>query len=80
VPARGIDKELAIRFLQPTLPEVLELVGLALPDSHKRKPAAAFAAPAAGGGMTGNREFHTRWYVRRWGKHCGKKGERFSAI
>jgi len=50
VPARGIYKEKAARFLKPPFTEVLELVGFALVDGDKGEPAAAFSAAAAGAG------------------------------
>lgn len=48
VPARGISKEITVRFLQPPLAEVMQLVGFALSDENKGEPAAALAATAAG--------------------------------
>jgi hypothetical protein len=60
VPARGIGKEITVRFLQSPLAEVVQLVGLALPDGNYREPAAAFAAAAAGaGGIGGMLRFHS---------------------
>lgn len=60
VPARSVNKKIAVRFLQPPLAEIMQMVGFALPHGDKREPAAALAAPAAGrdrGGLIG---FHTR--------------------
>jgi hypothetical protein len=48
VPARGISKEITVRFLQPPLAEVMQLVGFALSDENEGEPAAALAATAAG--------------------------------
>jgi len=60
VPARGIGKEITVRFLQAPLAEVMQLVGFALPDENEREPSAAFAAAAAGtGGREGWLRFHT---------------------
>ncbi len=53
VPARGIDKEKAARFLKTPFTEVLHLVGFALVDGDKGEPAAAFPAAAAGAGRRG---------------------------
>jgi hypothetical protein len=50
VPARGIDKEKAARFLKTPFAEVLQLVGFALVDGDKGEPAAALPAAAAGAG------------------------------
>lgn len=65
VPARGISKEITVRFLQPPLAEVMHLVGFALPDENYREPAAAFATAEAGtGGRRGRRKFHTTRFDR----------------
>ena len=48
VTARRTGQEIPPGFLQATLPEVMDLVGFALPDKSDRKPAAAFTAAAAG--------------------------------
>ena len=48
--ARGVNKEVTVRFLQPPLAEVMQLVGFALPDGDEREPAAALATVAAGAG------------------------------
>jgi len=56
VPARGIDKEKAARFLKTPFTEVLQLVGFALGDRDKGEPAAAFPTAAAG--------------TSRWGRLC----------
>jgi len=50
VPARGIGKEHAPRFLQAAFAEIVQLVGFALPDQGDREPAAALAAPFAAWG------------------------------
>jgi hypothetical protein len=50
VPARGIGKEKAVRFLKTAFAEVMQLVGFALPDKNDGEPAAALAAVAAGAG------------------------------
>jgi hypothetical protein len=47
VPAGGIGKEITVGFLQAALAEIVQLVGLALPNEDEGKPAAAFAAAAA---------------------------------
>ena len=53
VPAGGIGKETAVRFLKTPFAEVMQLVGFALPDEDDREPAAALAAAAAGAGYQG---------------------------
>jgi len=50
VPAGGIRKEIAVGLLQAPLAEVVQLVGLALPDKDDGEPAAALATAAAGAG------------------------------
>jgi hypothetical protein len=50
VPAWCVDKEITVRFLEPPLPEVMQLVGFALPDDRKRQPPAALTATAAEAG------------------------------
>jgi len=50
VPAWGIGKEKAVRFLKTAFAEVMQLVGFALPDKNDGEPAAALAAVAAGAG------------------------------
>ena len=53
MPARGIGKEKAVRFLKTAFAEVMQLVGFALPDKNDGEPAAALAAVAAGAGRWG---------------------------
>lgn len=48
VPARSICKKISPLFFQAALPEIMQLVGLTLPDEDKREPAAARTAAAAG--------------------------------
>jgi hypothetical protein len=50
----------------------MQLVGLALPDENKRKPAAAFAAAAAlTGRQNWDREFHETVFVVKGNKRVG---------
>ncbi len=53
VPARGIGKEKAVRFLKTAFAEVLQLVRLALADENNREPATTLTAAAAGAGCRG---------------------------
>jgi hypothetical protein len=50
VPAWCIGKEIAFCFLKPPFPEILNLVGLALPDGDDGEPSAALTASIAGAG------------------------------
>jgi hypothetical protein len=60
VPAGRIGKEVPVRFPQPPFAEVVQLMGLALPDKNQGQPAAAFTAAAADAGRRNwMRLFHT---------------------
>lgn len=45
-----MGKEIAAFFFEPTLAEIMQLVGFALPDKDNGEPAAAFTAAVAGTG------------------------------
>jgi hypothetical protein len=53
MPAGCIGKEKAVRFLQTTFAEVMQLVGFAIPDEDDGEPAAALTTAAAGAGYGG---------------------------
>jgi len=53
MPAGRIGKEVATRFFEPPLTEVVKLVRFALLYEHEREPAAALAAATAGAGYRG---------------------------
>jgi hypothetical protein len=81
VTAWCIGNEIAIRFLQPPFPEIVELVGLALPDKGNREPAAALPAAAAGAGCRSCvMRFHTNIRLDRNRRKDNGSPERFRIL
>lgn len=58
MPARRVDEEVTACFPEPPLPEVMQLMGFALPDNRERQPPAALTAAAAGTGFRDGLRFH----------------------